>query len=68
MFFSFSLVFVFFKVLKRASPFDRQRKMNQKEKSQLGSVAMNFQWLGRDSSCRNITNAAFGPDIYEEVI
>jgi hypothetical protein len=41
MFFSFSLLFIFFKVLKRASPFSLKRKMNQKEKSQPGAVAMN---------------------------
>jgi hypothetical protein len=47
---------LFFNVLKMASPFDRQRKMNQKESSQPGSVAMIVQWLGMASGCRNITN------------
>jgi hypothetical protein len=49
---------LFFKVLKKASPYSLKRKMNQKEKSQPGSIAMNFQWLGRGCGCRNITNAA----------
>jgi hypothetical protein len=38
--------------------FDRQRKMNQKESSQPGSVAMKALWLGRACDYRNITNAA----------
>jgi hypothetical protein len=50
-------VFVF-KVLKRAAPFSLKRKMNQKEKSQPGSVTMKVQWLGKASGYRNITNAA----------
>jgi hypothetical protein len=54
---------LFFNVLKMASPFDCQRKMNQKESSQPGYVAMIVQRLGRASGCRNITNAAI-----EEVI
>jgi hypothetical protein len=32
--------------------------MNQKEKSQLGSVAMIMLWFGKHSGYRNITNAA----------
>jgi hypothetical protein len=43
--------------------FSLKRKMNQKEKSQPGSVAINVLWLGKGSGCRNITNAAL-----EEVI
>jgi hypothetical protein len=39
--------------------FDRQRKMNQKESSQPGSVALKVLWLGRGSGCRNITYAAW---------
>jgi hypothetical protein len=41
--------------------FSLKRKMNQKEKSQPGSVAMKVQWLGRDCGYRNITNAALVP-------
>jgi hypothetical protein len=39
--------------------FDRQRKMNQKESSQPGSVAMKVL-VGQGCGCRNITNAALG--------
>jgi hypothetical protein len=52
---------LFFKVLKRASPYSPKRKMNQKEKSQPGSVAIKVSWLGEGSDCRHITNAALVP-------
>jgi hypothetical protein len=40
-----------------------KEKSTKKEKSQPGSVAMNFYWLGKACGCRNITNAASGEGI-----
>jgi hypothetical protein len=48
----------FFKGAQEGFAVFSQKKKNQKEKSQPGSVAMEVWWLGRDCGCRNITNAA----------